>query len=114
MTSPTRATNRRAGRRLRPRVKVKVTCRKGTLDLGPNVALGLLDISETGCRLLHREALPAGQEVFLTLDGPTGGRPARRAAMVVWSVAAAAGTFAAGVCFDKALGYATLPHLGHD
>jgi hypothetical protein len=57
MTRSPHASNRRASRRLRPRGKVKVTCRKGTLDLGPNVAVGLLDVSETGCRVMLREAL---------------------------------------------------------
>ena len=40
--------NRRLERRRGPKRLTKATCRKGTLDLGPNIILAILDIAETG------------------------------------------------------------------
>jgi hypothetical protein len=108
-----RKTNRRGSRRFPPRGRVKVTCRKGSLDLGPNLGVALLDASETGARLVLSVGLVFGQEVFLTLDSPTGGRPPRRLGTIVWTVAAADGTFLTGVQFAKPLRYTELSHVTH-
>jgi hypothetical protein len=112
MSQPKQAgANRRASRRLPSRSLVKITCRKGSTDLGPNLAVALLDASETGVRLVLSQALDVGQEVSLTLDGPTGGRPAKCQGTVVWSVPAADGSILAGVRLHKPLRYHDLTHL---
>ena len=77
--------NRRNERRCPPKRSVKVTCRKGALGLGPNLALSLLDVSETGVRLIVKEELKARQEVEITLLGIGQQRPLQVMGAVVWS-----------------------------
>jgi hypothetical protein len=114
-TAPERRTaaNRRASRRLAPKARVKVVCRKGSLDLGRNLALALLDASETGLRMALSQALEPGQDVSLTLDRPTGGPRITRVGMVVWAVPAADGSFIVGIHLQKHLPFADLAHLTH-
>jgi hypothetical protein len=88
-----------------PRGRVKIVCQRGTLELGPNLALAVLDISETGVRLRVKEALRPGQELSISLEGPCSIRPVRRIGRVVWSVPSADGTHCAGVNLDKRLDY---------
>jgi hypothetical protein len=101
----TRKSNRRGSLRRAPRGKIKIVCRRGSLDLGPNQALSVLDISETGIRLLLREALRPGQEVSITLEGVGGVRPVLRLGRVAWSVLAADGSYCVGVNLEKRLDY---------
>lgn len=93
--------------RLRPRKparsRAKVACRKGTLDLGPNLAHALLDVSESGVRFLVKVELKPGEEVLLGLEGPLHARPLQRVAKVVWVVATADGKWCVGVALDKYL-----------
>jgi hypothetical protein len=103
--------NRRASRRLLARPRVRVTCRKGSLDLGHNLALSLLDVSQTGARVVVQSALAAGQEVSVTLEAPASGRRARRTAAVVWCVPLAEGGCCVGLRFEKPLPYADLDHF---
>jgi hypothetical protein len=98
-------------RRWQPRRQARVACHRGLSDLRPDVALALLDLSESGARLVTREALAPGQKVYLVLEGPSGGRPARRQATVAWSVAAADGTFCVGVKLLRRLGPEDLRQL---
>ena len=104
-------TNRRASRRMPPRGNVKVLCRKGGLDLGVNLTLAVLDVSETGVRLVLTEPLSVAQEVSLTFTSSGSGRLIKRLANVAWVVKTADETFAAGLRFQKNLGYAELDHL---
>jgi hypothetical protein len=101
----------RAGRRWQPRRQARIACHRGLSDLRPDMALALLDLSESGARLVTREALTPGQPVYLVLAAPTGGRPARRQATVAWSVAAADGTFCVGVKLLRRLGADELRNL---
>jgi hypothetical protein len=87
---------------------VRIACRKGDLDLGPNIAVGHVDISETGVRLQLTTHLPPKQEVTLTLDGPNHRRPLKRHAQVIWCVPAHQGGFYAGLRFEKRLSYVDL------
>ena len=41
----------------------EVTCRKGTLGVGPNLAIRILDISEDGIRLLVKQPVNPGDEL---------------------------------------------------
>jgi hypothetical protein len=97
--------NRRSNPRRCSKGSTKVTCRKGTLDLGPNLALGVLDLSQTGLRLRLRAALDPNQEVAVTVDGPNHHRPVRIVGQVIWCLAAANGEYCAGIRFDKQLPY---------
>ena len=101
----TRKNNGRGSLRRTPRGKIKIYCRRGALDLGPNLALSLLDISETGIRLILRESLKLGQDVSITLEGVGGTGPVKRLGKIVWSVPSTDGTFCTGVSLDKRLEY---------
>src|SRR5262249_19188150 len=41
---------------------LSVSCLEGSMGLGPNLAIALLDISESGARLLIKQPLKKGQE----------------------------------------------------
>jgi hypothetical protein len=68
--------------RVTPRRGSKVTCRKGTLGLGPDIAVGLVDLSVDGAGLIVRQALRTSEEVELVLEGPGNARPIKRTATV--------------------------------
>src|SRR5262245_911500 len=103
--------NRRSSRRMPPLGNVRATCRKGALDLGPDLALGVLDLSETGVRLLLRARLPAGAEVALLRETAASGKQVKRLALVAWCVATEGGGSCAGLRFEKPLPYADLDRV---
>jgi hypothetical protein len=103
--------NRRANLRKSPRGKVRITCHKGSFDLGLNLGRGLLDASESGARLIASENLKKGQEILLGLEGPGQSRPLKVPAVVIWSVEAADGTFCIGAELQKRLRYSDLQKL---
>jgi len=98
--------NRRSDQRLSPKRKIKLICRN-CLDLGPNLALGLLDISETGLGLRLKSALEKGVEVTITLEGAILVKGISRSARVVWCYPTNNDAeFLVGVTFEKRLPYA--------
>jgi hypothetical protein len=118
-TSPTpaqapsrRQSNRRAALRRAARGGSRVACRKGVLGLGPNIAVALLDVSETGVRLLVKEALKPRQEVEVCLLAPGHVREFKHAGQIVWTVPAADGNHAVGIAFDRQLPYSAVLDLG--
>ncbi|MFQ3649662.1 MAG: PilZ domain-containing protein [Gemmataceae bacterium] len=102
--------NQRMARRLKAKSSSKVHATRNWLGLGPNIAIQLLDLSESGVRLLLREPMELGQEFELMLEGP-GSRPKRHLARVVWCVAAQDGSYVIGAKFDKYLPYPELLSL---
>jgi hypothetical protein len=76
--------NRRLSLRRTPKSRIKATCRKGGMDLGPNLAAATLNVSECGVRLLLSANLLHGQEVSLSLEGQDHLRPLRLLGNVVW------------------------------
>lgn len=88
-----------------------MTCRKGTLDLGANLAVKLLDISESGLRLLVKSDLQPGDEVSLNLEGPLHLRPLTCVGKVVWAVPTADGQCCIGIRLDKFIKYQDLQKL---
>lgn len=103
--------NRRSSIRRPPRGKARVTCLKGSLGLGRNLAKSLLDISETGARLILTAALARGDEVEVTLSSPNLPRPIRLLGNVIRSIPDGEGHFAVGVRFQKSVNYAELSRL---
>jgi hypothetical protein len=103
--------DRRGSRRLSPKRGIRVTCRKGSLDLGPNLALAVLNVSETGIGLVLSAALEQGQEVSLTLDVSTGGKPVKRFGQVVWSAQIEEGAYRTGIRLEKPLRGIELDYL---
>ncbi|MFO0968868.1 MAG: PilZ domain-containing protein [Gemmataceae bacterium] len=107
---PSKPQNRRGSRRRPGKGSIRVTCRKGTLGLGPNIAVRLVDISEGGVCLAVSLLLDKGQEVEVSLNPPGGGKEATRKGQVAWAVTKD-GEFLIGVRFDKMLNYAALGDL---
>jgi hypothetical protein len=110
MTKPTPQSNRRSGRRP-PRGRGGVVCRKGSLDLGADLALALLEVSQIGACLALSEPLEPGQEVSLTFEAACSGRQFRLLAHVVWCCRGADEVCHAGFRFQKPFPYAELDHL---
>jgi PilZ domain len=97
--------NRRAFMRRRPRGKVKVTCYKGNLDLGQNIALGIADVSESGVLLLLKVHLEKGQDVTMMIEGREHMRPVKVHGKVVWCVPMDKDVHRVGVQLDGYLRY---------
>jgi hypothetical protein len=107
--SPHRS-NRRASIRNKPR-RVRCRCHQGTLGLGPNLALSLLELSQTGASLLVKTALEPNQPVELELDGACYPKTVRVEARVVRSAPAPDGAYHVGLRFKRDLPAATLSRL---
>jgi hypothetical protein len=83
------------------------------LGTGPNLALTLLDLSETGIRLILPSPLPPGKQVEISLEGVGQWQPLRVAAQVVWCLATADGKQCVGLRFHKAISYADFQALSY-
>ena len=96
-----------ANRRVAPRrnARGRVECRPGSAGQGSNVAKSLLDISETGARLLLRQSIEPGRRVELRLHGWGHVSPLAVVAQVIWCEPAKDGMFRIGVRFEQHLSY---------
>jgi hypothetical protein len=103
--------NRRQTLRRRPNRLSKVACFKGTLGLGINLALEMLDVSERGIRLRVKEALAPGQPLEIHLSGLAHRKPLKVIARVVWCSPAEKGGYWIGCQFERTLSYADLQLL---
>ena len=103
--------NRRIHARRPAKRSTKVTCQKGAMGLGANLALALLDVAETGVRMVLRSSLEVGQEVEVTLLGPGQAKPLRQLAEVAWCVETADNRYCMGACFQGRLTFAELQSL---
>ena len=103
---------RRTSLRRKPRCGTRLVCRKGTLGLGPNVALSLLNLSEWGACLLVGEFLKMGQEIEIVLSALGCPRDVFRLGDVVWSFADLDGTCRIGVRLRKRIEPTQLQDLG--
>jgi hypothetical protein len=97
--------NRRPSPRKSPRSDCKAECRKGAMGLGPNIAVSVLDVSQSGARLILKAPLKKGDEAEVIL-GSGSNKPVKRQSVVVWALAMENGTHAIGFQFRKALSYA--------
>jgi hypothetical protein len=103
--------NRRLTQRRPPKRSTKATGHKGPMGLGPNVVMSVVDLSESGARLVVKVPLEKGQEVEVHLQGQSQSRPIKLPAVVVWAVPQQDGTYSAGVSFQRRLSYADLQDL---
>ena len=103
--------NRRASMRRPAKSGARATCTKGSMGLGANLALKVVDLSEEGVRLLVKALLEKGQEVEVTLMGPGLSRPLKVLAQVMWSTPAAEGNYWVGARFRKRLTYGELADI---
>jgi len=103
--------NRRSDVRWMPRGGITVTCQHGNTGLGPNLAVTILDISETGIRLVANAALEKHDEIEINMLASGNPAPVRLLADVVWSVATADGNYCLGATFQKRMPYSDLIRL---
>lgn len=97
--------------RRNPKRTSKVTCRRGLFGIGPNIAVRLLDISETGIRLMVNTQLEVRKEVEIGLLAPGCLRETMCKGEIVWSVPAQDGNHIIGIRLYKRLEYATVSDL---
>src|SRR5262245_33051838 len=100
--------NRRLARRFLTSGTARVECRKGTMGLGPNLAVSAIDMSEIGIRLLLRTALEKGTEVELLFSGVGLAKPVKSFARVTRCSAQDDGTYQVGFQFERRLRYQEL------
>jgi PilZ domain len=103
--------NRRFSRRRRTRNLVRLSCYRSAFGFGPNVGLHVLDLSETGIRMLVRVPLKQNEEIVIELSGAGQRRPTRLPANVSWVVATADQLYCVGASFQRRLRYANLQQL---
>jgi hypothetical protein len=101
-----RGKNRTRSLRRLPKSRVRVTCRRGALDLGPNVARSIVDLSLDEIQLVVKEALEPGGQVSVGLEGQTDRRPTVSVGKVVWCNPTEDGAYWADIQFEKPLPYA--------
>jgi hypothetical protein len=107
----TKKTNRRTSPRRKPRGFVKLECRKGSMGLGFNLANVLLDVSETGARLVVNHELTTSQEVEVVFSGYGLSGPIKRLANLRWLLKLDDGKFCIGVEFQKRLDFRDLQSI---
>lgn len=101
--------NKRRSRRQAPKGSTKVRAYRNAMGLGPNIAAGVLDLSETGVRLLLKEELTKGKEFEVVLESVS--KSIKVIAEVMWTVPTADGQFCTGARFGKTLSFADLSHV---
>jgi hypothetical protein len=99
--------NKRHVRRLPPEGGTKAYLSGNPLGLGANLAVSVLDLSESGVRLVVKTQLRRGQGLEVHLEHLTS-RPVKAHAEVVWCLPGAEGRFVVGARFDRPLPYADL------
>jgi hypothetical protein len=105
-SSESSVANRRGSERVTPRQGfLRQRCRRGVTGLGSDMAMTLLDISETGARLVVTHALPKNQEVEVEFEAQGILHIIKRIGNVRWQLLLADGQFCTGVQFQKRLGY---------
>lgn len=100
--------NRRRSIRRQARRTTKVTLYRGPMGLGSNLAIKILDLSETGTRLLIATELTQREEVEINLLGMGQARPVRLPAEVVWCIETKEGEFCVGIQFRRPLNFRDL------
>jgi PilZ domain len=97
--------NRRRSQRCRARTTVKVQCRKDSHGLGANLALRVLDISDSGICLIVTQPLEAMAELEILINGYGMKDVIKRLANIRWRVDLESGQCCVGVVFQKSLAY---------
>jgi len=102
--------NRRAAIRRKPK-SIQVRCRRGWMGVGPDIALTLRSISETGALLLVTDALKPAEEVELEFDASFFPKPLRVRANVVRAKIVPGNVYCVGVKFQQRISYADFNRL---
>lgn len=93
------------------RRRVGAAVRKGTMGLGRDVGIDLLDATEDGLRVRLRVPVETGAEVSVELSRPGVSRPLALVAEVRWCRPAPDGTAVAGLRLRRRLSYLELTNL---
>jgi hypothetical protein len=111
MSEPPSRPNKRLSRRRLPKDAIRVICQKGTLELGPNLALALLNLSEDGACVLLKEALKPREDVVLNLETVISLRPVKCPGQVAWCQPVGDGTYSVGIRFERRVPWLELLNL---
>jgi len=98
-------------KRLPAKKSTSVTCRKGTLGFGPNLAIQLKDVSVDGAQLFVNTALRLGEEVELSFMSHGFNEPLIQTAVVVWCSAKEGPGYRIGVKFMSSLEYQDIYYM---
>ncbi len=109
-TTPLPKKDSRRTRRKQPKGSTRARVFPNAMGLGGNIAVQVLDISETGTRLLVKAALAPRQQFTIELECPGAGS-LRLVATAIWCLEAADGNFVVGAEFQKLLCYLDLLRL---
>ena len=96
---------RRSSVRQRPKGDSRAKCLKGTLGLGPDLAVSIIDISQTGIGLVTKTAVQVGQKIEVTLSSMGLVRPIKQVATVARCEQLGEGKYCVGARFDRCLSY---------
>jgi hypothetical protein len=99
--------NQRNSRRQKPKVTTRAIALPNRFGLGGNIAVSVLDVSESGVRLKLKRDLAIGTEFEVRLENISS-KTVKTTAQVVWSVPAADGTFVIGARFTSLVNYGDL------
>lgn len=99
--------NRRSAMRRIPRGTVKFECRKGAMGLGPNLAVDIGNLSETGISIYLKIPLDKKQEVEILMQGH-GVANLKRLGNVVWCREVEKDKYFVGIHFQKVVAYAEI------
>jgi hypothetical protein len=102
--------NRRGAIRRKPK-GVEISCRRGALGVGPDIAVMLRSLSESGARLIVTMALKSGEELEIEFRSSAYPKSIRMMADVVRCKAVPGNMYCAAVRFQKRLGYAEFSRL---
>ena len=87
---------------------VRAKHRRGALGLGADLAVAIVDVSDSGLCLVVSAALAKGEEAEVVLAGVGRQKPLKAACEVRWCVPEGDAAFRAGLRFRKRIPYAEL------
>jgi len=105
MTAEAKQKNRRRSQRRKPRTSVKVQCRKGSHGLGADIASTVLDLSDSGVRMVIKQGLDVPSEVEIIIAGYGMKSNIKRLGNVRWQVKLENGQYCVGIEFQKHIEY---------
>jgi hypothetical protein len=95
--------DRRGADRRRARVGSRAEVRRGVLGMSPDLALKVIDVSESGAQVGLVVPLRAGEQVEVALWPPGGAQSVRGPAVICWCLPTATGEFRAGLRMRRRL-----------
>jgi hypothetical protein len=112
--APSTGRERRTSTRRLVRTGIRVVLRAGTLGLGPDLATGLIDVSEDGLCVQVRSPLKPGSDAEIVLDKVGSSRPMKLVADVRWCAGDGSNGYRAGLRLRRRLPYKDLMDLARN